>query len=61
MGFKTTREPGAGWKNVQGAGSRGTNLGSREQGKKSREQVTEENNQGATQKFFGEQGDSKIM
>ena len=41
-------------------GSRGTNLGSREQRKKSTEKVAEENNQGATQKFFGEQGDRRV-
>ena len=51
MGVKTTREPGAGWEKVYGAGSRGSNLGSREQRKKSGEQVVEENNQGATHKF----------
>ncbi len=37
----------------------GTNLGSMEQREKSREQVAEENNQGATQKFLRERGDSK--
>ncbi len=38
MGGKTIREPGAGWGNVYGAGSKGINLGSREPRKKSREQ-----------------------
>ena len=42
MGVKTTREPGAAWEKVQGAGSRGINLGSREQRKKAREQGAEE-------------------
>ena len=39
---KTIREPGAGWEKAYGAGSRGTNLGSREQRKKSRESGEEE-------------------
>ena len=41
-GGKTTREPGAEWEKVWGAGSRGTYLGSREPGEKSREQGEEE-------------------
>ncbi len=59
IGVKTTREPGAGWEKVKGAGSKGSNLGSREQRKNSREQVVEKNNQGATHTFLREQGDSK--
>ena len=59
MGGKTISEPGAGWEKVQGAESTGSNLGSTEHRKKSREQGAEENNQEAPQKFLGEQGDNK--
>ncbi len=51
MGVQTTKE--------LGAGSRGGNLRSREQRKKYWEQAAEENNQGATQRFLREQGNSK--
>ncbi len=52
MGGKTAREPGAGCEKLEGVGSKGINLGSREQRKQSREPCAEENNQGATQKFL---------
>ena len=39
LGSREIGESGAGWGKVQGAWSRGTNLGSREQKKKSREQA----------------------
>ena len=54
MGVKTNREPGIGCEK-----RRRSNLGSWEQRKMSREQVVEENNQGATHKFLREQGNSK--
>ncbi len=47
MEGKTTREWEAGWEKVNEAGSRGTNLGSREQMKRFKEQEVGENNQGA--------------
>ncbi len=48
-GGKITREPGAGSKKVYGPGGRETNLESREQSIKYREQGGEENDKGATQ------------